>query len=82
MRIKDVDSTSPSPFGEVDGPYNVGDHVWVKPPNNRCTKRFNGGRVTGILSQQSVEVDGVPRHVRDLRPRQSSDTEPFDTECS
>lgn len=49
--------------------YRVGDYVWVKGPQNRCFKKFKHGRVTGVISPQAVEVDGMPRHVKDLRPR-------------
>ena len=51
--------------------YKVGDNVWVRPSNARCDTKFNRGVVTGIVSEQAVEVGGVPRHVRDLRPRDS-----------
>ena len=33
----------------------------------RCTAQWPTGRVTAILSQQAVEVDGIPRHVADCR---------------
>ena len=49
--------------------YRVGDEVWVKPPHGRCDTRYGTGKVTGVISQHAVEVDGVPRHVRDLRGR-------------
>ena len=35
------------------------------------TQSLTVGVVTGIVSEQAVEVGGVPRHVRDLRPRDS-----------
>ena len=53
--------------------YKIGDHVWVKPSNGRCDTRFNRGIVTGVVSEQAVEVGGIPRHVRDLRPRDTGD---------
>ena len=58
-----------------DGVYQVGDDVWVKPPNGRCDTRYGKGRVTGVVSPHTVEVDGIPRHVRDLRIR-SDDAAP------
>ena len=53
--------------------YKIGDHVWVKPSNVRCDTRFDRGIVTGVVSEQAVEVGGIPRHVRDLRPRDTGD---------
>ena len=50
-------------------PYRVGDGVWVRPPDARCVTRYDEGVVTNVMSRQAVEVDGMPRHVRDLRPR-------------
>ena len=52
--------------------YHVGDHVLVKPPGARCTTRWTPGQVTGVVSNNTVHVDGVPRHVLDLR-RQNQD---------
>ena len=31
-------------------------------------KKYGTGRVTEVISPQSVKIDGVPRHVKDLRP--------------
>ena len=47
--------------------YSVGDRVYVKPPNARCTTPWGPGTVTGITSSTAVLVDGMTRHVRDLR---------------
>jgi transposase InsO family protein/ribonuclease HI len=47
--------------------FKVGDRVWVKPPNVRCTTRWTIGVVTKVTSSNNVEVDGMPRHVLDLR---------------
>ncbi|XP_043247110.1 uncharacterized protein LOC122394343 [Amphibalanus amphitrite] len=47
--------------------YRVGDQVWVKPPGARCTTRWSTGQVTGVVSGNTVLVDGVPRHVLDVR---------------
>jgi transposase InsO family protein len=52
---------------ESGNPYHVGDVVVVKPPNARCTTRWIEGVITGIPSANSVEVDGMPRHVADCR---------------
>ena len=53
---------------EVCGPYVVGDPVWMKSPGSQCNTGFKRGWVTSLVSQQFVLVDGIPRHVRDLRP--------------
>ena len=45
----------------------VGDSVVVKPPGGKCTSRWINGRVTGITSNNNVDVDGTPRHVLDVR---------------
>ena len=51
-------------------PYQVGDAVWVRRRGARCTEPSRRGVVTGTVSSQVVEVDGLPWHVRCLRQRQ------------
>ena len=53
--------------GEGPESIKVGDEVWVKPPNARCTTQWGKGRVTDIHSKNNVSIDGVPRHVLDIR---------------
>jgi hypothetical protein len=53
-------------IGDVLG-FNVGQTVFVKPPHARCTTQWSTGVVTGTRSPVAVEVDGVPRHVADVR---------------
>ena len=65
--IKGIDACLPDRQG-TRGPYELGDTVWVKPPNSRCTTRFWRGQITGIVSEQAILVDGTPRYVRDIRP--------------
>ncbi|KAF0293263.1 hypothetical protein FJT64_008856 [Amphibalanus amphitrite] len=50
----------------------VGDQVWMRRRGTRCTDTSRRGVVTSGVSRQVVEVDGVPWHVRDLRPRHES----------
>ena len=50
-----------------NGKWHLGDNVFVKPPLTRCTSMWPVGVVTGVDSDQRVEVDGVPRHVADVR---------------
>ena len=47
--------------------YSVVDKVWVKPHKARCTSLWNPGIVTKVNSEHNVEVNGVPRHVCDMR---------------
>lgn len=49
--------------------FSVGDEVWVKPTVPSCTTKWRSGRVTGTQSKHVVLVDGMPRHVRDIRKR-------------
>ena len=56
-------------LGPQHSSYQVGDRVWVKAPQNRCTTKFSKGEVTKIISPQSILVDGIPCHVKDLRLR-------------
>ena len=45
----------------------VGEEVWVKPPNAQCTTKWKRGHITGISSRNNVSVDGMPRHILDVR---------------
>lgn len=47
--------------------YSVGDRVWIRHPSRRCDAPSVMGTVTRVISDQNVEVDGMSRHVRDLR---------------
>ena len=49
-------------LGPKHSSYQVGDRVWVKAPQNRCTTKFSKGEVTKIIRPQSILVDGIPRH--------------------
>ena len=46
----------------------IGQEVWVKPADARCTTQWKKGRVTNVHSRNNIEVDGMPRHVLDIRP--------------
>ncbi len=52
---------------EQECKYEIGDMVFVKPHGARCTTTWLQGRITNIFSSTNVEVDGVRRHVRDIR---------------
>ena len=55
--------------------YSVSDKVWVKPHGARCTSSWNPGIVTKVNSEHNVEVDGVSRHVCDMRRRWADEGE-------
>ena len=68
----DLDSGSDEANSEADedrGDHGiaVGDQVFVRPPGARCTTPWPRGEVTQICSPQTIEVDGTPRHVADVR---------------
>ena len=67
VHIKGIDVRLPDRQG-TRGPYELGDTVWVKPPNSQCTTSFRRGQITGIVSEQAVLVDGTPRHGKDIWP--------------
>ena len=48
--------------------YKEGDRVVVRPPAARCTTEWTPAEVTEVKSETNIEVDGIPRHVSDLRP--------------
>ena len=54
---------------EEECTFEVGDEVWVKPSPPTCTKQWAPGVVTGVVSRHTVCVDGMPRHVKDIRKR-------------
>ena len=45
----------------------IGDVVFVKPVDRRCTSRWQEGKVTKIISPWNVEINGMPRHIKDVR---------------
>jgi hypothetical protein len=59
---------------------HVGDAVFVKPPLCKCTTVWPVGTVTGVQSTLKVEVDGVPRHIADVRAVPAEEQLPGDVE--
>lgn len=57
------------PIRETRGPatINIGEEVWVKPPDVKCTSHWRKGTVTDVHSPNNLSVDGIPRHVLDVR---------------
>ena len=52
---------------DVENSFLVGEEVWVKPSPPSCTKQWMPDKVTRIMSKHTVCVDGMPKHVRDIR---------------
>ena len=59
------DCEEPAPECEV----RVGDEVWVKPGKARCTTKWQKGVITGVCGPNNVQVDGMARHILDIRGR-------------
>ena len=66
---------SPDRVTASQPPVCIGDKVVVKPPDGRCTSRWRMGMVTGVTSANNIDVDGVPRHILDIRRLFDSDDE-------
>ena len=49
------------------GGWRIRDRAWVKPETARCTSRWKIGRITREISDNYVEVDGIPRDLLDIR---------------
>lgn len=49
----------------------------MKPPDAKCTSQWRKGRVTDVHSPNNLSVDGIPRHILDVRrvilPSESSE---------
>lgn len=77
IRIRGVDSVAYiGPTDDSANRFKVGDTVWVRPVASRCNVQYDRGIVTNVLSPQAVEIDGVPRHVKDVRMRARDDVVP------
>ena len=49
--------------------FRIGDKVWLKLPNAKCHTKWQPAIITQDESNQTVEVNGIPRHVKHIRPR-------------
>ena len=69
IRVRGIyDNKKPhDPYKTITNKFKLGDKVWVQPPDSRCDSQYKVGRITGIISEQTVEVDKMCRHIRDLR---------------
>lgn len=72
----------PAEEGEKRATVRVGEEVWIKPPDARCTTRWGRGIVTSVQSPNNVSIDGIPRHILDVRPVVVSSEEDSDVEPS
>ena len=66
-RMPGISATRSLRDSELDRRFACGEEVYVKPPAARCTSLWPKGRVTDQLTSRSVEVNGIPRHVGDVR---------------
>ena len=67
VRLLGIGRVLHSAPGAIDSPYDVGDGVWVKPSEKRCHTKYKLGTVIRVVSEQTMDVDGMPRYVRELR---------------
>ena len=65
MPIKE--ERNPADCAGSDNAFAVGDDVFVKPPVPSCTTQWHKGKITSVNSSTNVDVDGIPRHIADLR---------------
>ena len=65
LQVHDVDPKRDDEK-DVNAPYRVGEEVWVKQSNAHCDVLHNRGTVTKVISDQAVEIDRVPRHIKHL----------------
>ena len=67
-KVVDILITSSGPRRSY---YQVGNCVWFKTAQNRCTPKFSKGQVTKVISPRSIFVDEIPHCMKDLCPRHS-----------
>ena len=67
-RVKGLDEKGELSMNEPENS-QVSKSVWLKPPEARCVTKWRPGTITREVSEQVVEVDGMPRHVKHIRPR-------------
>ena len=71
QRMKGIDP-EPSPPEDRSNVFQNGEPVWFKPPDSRCTARIYKGRVDGVISPETVLVNGTPHHVKDMHQHVTS----------
>ena len=87
VKVKGVDALIMTSGSECSY-YQVGNRVWLMTAQNQCITKFGKGRVTKVITPQSILVDGIPGHIKVLHPRHSltsleedSDGTPSDSEA-
>ena len=68
IRLKGINGTPALSHNQQQAVFKPGGRVWIKTPHGRCTTKYRVEHVTRITSAQNITVDGMPRHVKDLRP--------------
>ena len=68
VRVKGANHATASP-GPKHSSYQVGERVWVKAPQSQCTTKLGRSEVTKIIDPQTILVEGIPHHIKDLHPR-------------
>lgn len=66
-RLLDKKEEESEKCSTIESIYKVGDRVYVKPDNIKCWKKWPIGTITGIISSTVVQVNGVNRHIADIR---------------
>ncbi|XP_067942918.1 uncharacterized protein [Watersipora subatra] len=62
-------------------PHKVGDQVYLKPGNAKCTSVWKTGKVTSLVSNTAVKVDDMTRHIGDTRFCWRVDKQPATLDC-
>lgn len=68
VRIKGIDGVYLPDWRKVRRAHVMKDTVWVRPPNSRWTTNLKKERVTNIVSEHSVLVDGIPHPALETTP--------------
>lgn len=66
----------PPSIGKSEPTFKIGQKVYVKPGGARCTTVWPEGRITGEGRGTQLEVDGIPRHIADIRVVPEEDNVP------
>ena len=56
IQLKGIDAPPQDKPEQQQIRYDIGDRVWMKTPNGRCTFPYARGRITGVISSQNVLV--------------------------
>ena len=73
-------SVCPVGLESEESTVEIGEEVWVKPAHSRCTSKWEKGVVTDVNSVNNISVDGMPRHILDIRRVVTNDDLDADSE--